>query len=92
MTKNSLLFAAGTSVLTSIVSSAQNEPSQDTMKSPTGVESTTNNPPVAAAPEVATDVAGVPRQRTTGQAPNVTKRMGAEMDSAGDQRAAPDEE
>src|SRR4051794_3991823 len=29
MTKNSLLFAAGTLVLTSIVASAQNEPSQD---------------------------------------------------------------
>ena len=27
-----------------------------------------------------------------GQAPNVSRRMGAEMDSAGDERAAPDEQ
>jgi len=45
-----------------------------------------------AIPEAATDVAGVPRRETTGQAPNVSKKMGAEMDSAGDQRASPDEQ
>jgi hypothetical protein len=35
----------------------------------------------------------VPRgSQIGGQAPNVSRRMGAEMDSAGDQRAAPDEQ
>ena len=42
---------------------------------------------------VAPDATGAPvQQQTTGQAPNVLKKMGAEMDSAGDQRASPDEQ
>jgi hypothetical protein len=42
---------------------------------------------------VGPDATGVPvQQQTTGQAPNVSKKMGAEMDSAGDQRASPDEQ
>ena len=42
---------------------------------------------------VAPDGTGAPvQQQTTGQAPNVSKNMGAEMDSAGDQRASPDEQ
>ena len=42
---------------------------------------------------VAPDATGTPvQQQTTGQAPNVSKKMGAEMDSAGDQRASPDEQ
>jgi hypothetical protein len=39
-----------------------------------------NKPAVATIPEAATDVAGVPRgSQTSGQAPNVSRRMGAEM-------------
>jgi hypothetical protein len=52
--------------------------------------------PAATLPETKTvgpDATGVPvQQQTTGQAPNVSKKMGAEMDSAGDQRASPDEQ
>jgi hypothetical protein len=52
--------------------------------------------PAATLPEtktVAPDATGAPvQQKTTGQAPNVSKKMGAEMDSAGDQRASPDEQ
>jgi hypothetical protein len=47
MKTKSVLVAAARFV-TMGVASAQNEPSQDTMKAPTGVESTApNNPPVA---------------------------------------------
>ena len=35
--------------------------------------------------------ATAPLPQTIGQAPNASKKMGAEMDSAGDQRASPDE-
>jgi hypothetical protein len=91
MTKH-LLFAATALILTPGVTSAQNQPSQDKTDAPAALQSTTpDKPPIANIPEAATDVAGVPRQ-TTGRAPNVSKRMGAEMDSAGDQRASPDEE
>ena len=52
--------------------------------------------PAATLPEtttVAPDATGAPvQQQITGQAPNVSKKMGAEMDSAGDQRASPDEQ
>jgi len=51
--------------------------------------------PAATLPEtktVAPDATGAPVQQQTGQAPNVSKKMGAEMDSAGDQRASPDEQ
>lgn len=41
---------------------------------------------------VAPDASAPVQQQTTGQAPNVSKKMGAEMDSAGDQRASPDEQ
>jgi hypothetical protein len=71
--------------------SAQNLPSWDNM--PPVLQSTTpDKSPKATVPEVATDVAGIPRKETSGQAPIVSKRMGAEMDSAGDQRALPDEQ
>jgi hypothetical protein len=50
--------------------------------------------PAATLPEtktVAPDATGAPiKQQTTGQAPNVSKKMGAEMDSVGDQRTSPD--
>jgi hypothetical protein len=91
---NRLLLLAGTAlVLMSGVTYAQNQQPQDTKNAPTALQSTTpDKPPVATVPEAATDVAGVRRTETTGQAPNVSKIMGAEMDSAGDPRAAPDEQ
>jgi hypothetical protein len=52
--------------------------------------------PAATLPEtktVAPDATGAPvQQQATGQAPNVSKKMGAEMESSGDQRASPDEQ
>jgi hypothetical protein len=52
--------------------------------------------PAATLPEtktVAPDATGAPvQQQTTGQAPNVSKKIGAEMESSGDQRASPDEQ
>jgi hypothetical protein len=93
MTKHSLLFAATALLLTLGAASAQNQNPQGNTNAPTALQSTTpDKPPEATVPEAATDVAGVPRRETTGQAPNVSKKMGAEMDSAGDQRASPDEQ
>jgi hypothetical protein len=93
MTKHSLLFAATALLLTLGAASAQNRDSRGNTNAPTALQRTTpDKPPVATVPEAATDVAGVPRRETTGQAPNVSKKMGAEMDSAGDQRASPDEQ
>jgi hypothetical protein len=43
-------------------------------------------PPNATVPNLT-----APLPETTGQAPNAPKKMGAEMESAGDQRASPDE-
>jgi hypothetical protein len=91
--KTQSLLVAATLFVTVGVTSAQNEPSQDTMRAPTGVESTApNNPPIGTVPEAATDAPRAPAPQTTGQAPNVSKRMGAEMDSAGDKKASPDGE
>ena len=94
MRKQSLFVALAAVLVSSSVASAQDQPSQDKTNAPTALQSTTpDKPPVATVPEAATDVAGVPRRgETTGPAPNVSKKMGAEMDSAGDQRAAPDEQ
>jgi hypothetical protein len=86
-------FDATALMLTCGVTSTQNQPPQDKTDVPAALQSTTpDKPPIANVPEAATDVAGVPRRQTTGQAPKVLKRMGPEMDSAGDQRALPDEE
>ena len=91
--KTQSLLVAATLFVTVGMASAQNEPSQDTMRAPTGVESTApNNPPIGTVPEAATDAPRAPAPQTTGQAPNVSKRMGAEMDSAGDKKASPDGE
>ena len=50
------LLIATTLFVTVGTASAQNEPSQDTMRGPTGLESTApNNPPIATVPEAATD-------------------------------------
>ena len=93
MKTQSLLIAATLFVGTVGVASAQNEPAQDTMRAPTGVESTApNNPPIGSVPEAAADSPRAPAPQTTGQAPNMSKRMGAEMDSAGDRKASPDGE
>ena len=80
------VIAAALLVTTSVI--AQNEPSQDTLNAPTALQSTTpEKPPVATVPEAATEAAAIPRRpATTGQAPNVSRKMGAEMDSPGDQR------
>jgi hypothetical protein len=88
--KTQSLLVAATLFVTVGVASAQNEPSQDTMRAPTGVESTAPNNPTV--PEAATDSSRAPAPQTSGQAPNVSKRMGAEMDSPGDKKASPDGE
>jgi hypothetical protein len=92
MKTQSLLIAA-TIFATVGVASAQNEPSQDTMRAPTGVPSTApDNPPIGTVPEAATDKSNAPAPQTSGQAPNVSRKMGAEMDSVGDKKASPDGE
>ena len=87
------VIAAALLVTTSVI--AQNEPSQDTLNAPTALQSTTpEKPPVATVPEAATEAAAIPRRpATTGQAPNVSRKMGGlKSDSPGDQRASPDEQ
>ena len=93
MMKQSTLLAAVAFLVSVGSASAQNEPAQDTMRAPTGVESTApNNPPIGSVPEAAADSPRAPAPQTTGQALNMSKRMGAEMDSAGDRKASPDGE
>jgi hypothetical protein len=93
MRKHSLLLAAAALLVISGLASAQNQSPQDNSAPPALQSTTPDKPPVATIPEAATDVAGIPRRaEITGQAPNVSKKMGAEMDSAGDQRASPDEQ
>jgi hypothetical protein len=71
------VIAAALLVTTSVV--AQNEPSQDPLNAPTALQSTTpEKPPVATVPEAATEAAAITRRdATTGQAPNVSRKMGA---------------
>jgi hypothetical protein len=91
--KTQSVLVAATLFVTVGVAFAQNEPSQDTMRAPTGFQSTApNNPPVSTVPEAATDAPRAPSPQTTGEAPNVSRKMGAEMNSAGDPKASPDEE
>jgi hypothetical protein len=93
MMKQTVLLTAFALLVSYGVAFAQNEPSQDTMRGPTGVESTApNNPPIATVPEAATDSPRAPAPQTSGQAPNVSRKMGAEMDSPGDKKASPDGE
>jgi len=94
MSKQLLLLAAVGLAMSSAGASAQDQPSPNTTSPPIELQGTPpNKPAVAKTPEAATDVPSVPRgSATNGQAPNVSRRMGAEMDSAGDQRAAPDEQ
>jgi len=92
--KNSLLAVATGLALSCGAATAQDLSPPNTTNAPTELQGTPlNKPAVATVPEAATEVAGVPRgSQTSGRAPKVSKRMGAEMDSAGDQRAAPDEQ
>ena len=63
MKTQSLLVAA--TLFVTVAASAQNEPSQDTMRAPTGVESTApNNPPIGTVPEAATDAPRAPAPQT----------------------------
>jgi hypothetical protein len=94
MTKHSLLFTATALVLISGVASAQNQTSgQDEKSVAPAASQSTQRSPATTLPEtktVAPDATGAPIQQT-GQAPNVSKKMGPEMDSAGDPRPSPDE-
>jgi hypothetical protein len=75
------------------VASAQGQSTQERKNAPTEFQnSTPNKPAIATVSEAATDTPGVPSPQTTGEAPNVSKKMGAEMDSAGDPKASPDRE
>jgi hypothetical protein len=90
---NSLLVAAVLLLGMAGFSSAQSQSTQERKNAPTEFQnSTPNKPAIATVPEAATDTPGVPSPQTTGEAPNVSKRMGAEMDSAGDPKASPDGE
>ena len=88
MTKNLISIAAAALLVGSGTASAQNQPSDPTSSPPEFQSSTPNKPAIATVPEAATDTPGVPAPQTSGQAPNVSKKMGAEMDSAGDQKAS----
>jgi hypothetical protein len=91
--KTHSLLVAGVLLATLDVASAQNQSSQDSTSAPPEFQnSTPNKPAIATVPEAATDTPGVPSPQTTGEAPNVSKKMGAEMDSAGDRKASPDGE
>jgi hypothetical protein len=63
MSKRLFFGIAVALLMSSGAASAQNEPSQDTINAPTGLQSTTpDKPRVATVPEAATDAAGIPRQ------------------------------
>jgi hypothetical protein len=90
---NSLLVAAVLLLGMAGFASAQSQSTQERKNAPTEFQnSTPNKPAIATVPEAATDTPGVPSPQTTGEAPNVSKKMGAEMDSAGDPKASPDGE
>jgi hypothetical protein len=87
------LLSAAALLLTCGVASAQ-EPPQSPLRNEPTASQTTGRSPATTLPEtktVAPDTTGAPIEQT-GQAPNVSKKMGAEMDSPGDQRASPDEQ
>jgi hypothetical protein len=92
MANISLLSGAAAVLLILGGASAENLPSQEKTMPPALQSTTPDKSPAATVPAAATDLAGIPRKETSGQAPNVSKTMGAEMDSAGDQRASPDEQ
>ena len=88
------LVVAGVVLLGMVgVVSAQSQSTQAPKNAPTEFQnSTPNKPAISTVPEAATDTPGVPSPQTSGQAPNVSKKMGAEMDSAGDKKASPNGE
>jgi hypothetical protein len=91
--KTQSLLVAATLFVTVGVACAQNQSSQNPTSAPTSVQSATpDNPPIATVPEAATDSRRAPSPQTSGQAPNVSRKMGAEMDSPGDKKASPDGE
>jgi hypothetical protein len=93
MSKHFFLLAAVALAWSSAGASAQDQPSSNASSSPVELQGTPPNKPAVAKTPEATDVPAVPQgSATSGQAPNVSRRMGAEMDSAGDQRAGPDEQ
>jgi hypothetical protein len=81
--RNSLLAAATALALLCGAAAAQDQSPQHTTGAPTELQGMPpDKPAVATVAEAATDVAGLPRgSQTSGQAPNVSRRMGAEMDS-----------
>ena len=92
MKTQSLLIAATLFVGTVAVAPAQSQSSQDAKSAPPEFQnSTPNKPVIATVPEAATDTPGVPSPQTTGEAPNVSKKMGAEMDSGAIQKHRPTE-
>ena len=87
------LLVAGVILLGVADANAQSQSTQERKNAPAEFQdSTPNKPAIATVPEAATDTPGVPSPQTTGEAPNVSKKMGAEMDSAGDPKASPDGE
>ena len=84
--KTHSLLVAGALLAMVGVASAQSHLSQDP-KVHLISEFDPNKPAIATVPEAATDTPGVPSPQTTGEAPNVSKKMGAEMDSAGDPKS-----
>jgi hypothetical protein len=86
--KRSLWLVVTAVLVTVSVASAQNQSSQDAKSAPTELQNSTPNKLAIDVPEAATDTPGVPSAQTSGQGPNVSKKMV----SAGDQKAAPDGE
>ena len=93
MKTHSLLVAGALLAMVVGVASAQSQSTQEPKNAPTEFQnSTPNKPAISTVPEAATDTPGVPSPQTSGQAPNVSKKMGAEMESTGDKKASPDGE
>ena len=92
MTINLVSIVTAALLVSGGVASAQTRSSDPTSSPPELQSSTPNKPAIATVPETATDAPGVLSPQTRGQALNVSKRMGAEMDSAGDPKASPDGE
>jgi hypothetical protein len=92
MTINLVSIVTAALLVVGGAASVQTQSSDPTSSPPEFQTSTPNKPAIATVPEAATDAPGVPSPQTGGQAPNVSRRMGAEMDSAGDPKASPDGE
>lgn len=87
------LLASVALLLTCGIALAQNQPQTPSRNEPSAPQ-VKGRSPATTLPEtktVAPDASGAPIKQT-GQAPNVSRKMDAEMDSPGDQRASPDEQ